>query len=97
MALVAAFLRGSTKGVCKAGGGTLEHPTPHGGRGQKWCDQTAAPAGKKKWPGDREKPCCLVPVSLTRNVESTEEGSKALSDPPGATDISEEAVLCGGL
>ena len=47
--------------------------------------------------GDREKPCCLVPVSLTRNVESAEEGSKALSVPPGATDTPEEAVLRGGL
>ena len=37
MAAVAAFPQGTTKGVCKAGGGTLEPPTAGG---QKWCDQT---------------------------------------------------------
>ena len=62
--------------------------------GQKWCDQTAARWGKK-WPGYRETP--TAPNSLTRNVESTEEGPQALSFSPGATEISEEAVLCGGL
>ena len=53
------------------------------------------PRGREKWPGYRETQ--PAPVSLTHNVESTEEGPKALSVPLGATTAEEEVLLCGGL
>ena len=88
VAVVAANSRGITKGICKGWG---ELTVVKNGATRR------RPRGReKKWPGYRENQ--PAPISLTRNVESIEEGPKTLSDPPGATTISEEEVLlCGGL